>query len=98
MTTWPGFGDGTFHDPDRYVREGREKDDPKKVRKVIAVGSFSFSADLYEKVRKQFENQEVSMPTPYQEFPFACTTCGQRYRLLVSANACPHIKPSVDSP
>lgn len=28
MTTWPGFGEGTFHDPDRYVREGREKDDP----------------------------------------------------------------------
>lgn len=24
MTTWPGFGYGTFHDPDRYVREGLE--------------------------------------------------------------------------
>ena len=23
MTTWAGFGEGTFHDPDRYVREGR---------------------------------------------------------------------------
>ena len=31
MTTWPGFGDGTFHDPDRYVREGRQKDDVKPV-------------------------------------------------------------------
>ena len=31
MTTWAGFGEGTFHDPDRYVREGLEKDDPRPV-------------------------------------------------------------------
>lgn len=37
MTTWPGFGEGTFHDPDRYVREGREKDDPFRPVQPYAV-------------------------------------------------------------
>ena len=36
MTTWPGFGDGTFHDPDRYVREGLAEPTLDELRSEIS--------------------------------------------------------------